>query len=157
MKTLASFTMALLLLAPSLQSDIRLEVGAKLPRKYVSRKVTQQIATHPGQTRPYIHKTIANVDYLIAFDEKTREIRYIHTDDKDFHTVNGLRVGSAITFTREQLDIIPGWEIRAPATPDGWYPVVGVDLPMLGGDFVEKLKDGVPTTMQIESFSKGEN
>jgi len=157
MKMLASFAITLLLLAPSLQSDIKLEVGAKLPRKYVPRKITQQIATHPSQFRPYIHKTIADVDYLIAFDEKTREIHYIHTDDKDFRTVNGLRVGSAITFTREQLDIIPSWEIRAPATPDGWYPVVGMDLPMLGGDFVEKLKDGEPATMQIGSFSKGEN
>ena len=119
MKMLIGCVLALLVFAPVQQSDIKLEIGAKLPRKYIPRKITQQIATHPSQFRPYIRKTIADVDYIIAFDEKTREIRYIHTYDKDFRTVNGLRVGSVITFTREQLDIIPSWEIRAPATPDG--------------------------------------
>jgi hypothetical protein len=156
MKILIICVFGLVTLAAVPQSDIKLSIGAKLPRKYVSAKIGK-IATHPSQFRPYINKTIADVDYIIAFDEKTREIRYIHTADKDFRTVNGLRVGSKITITREKLEILPSWEIRAPATPDGWLPVVGLDLPMLNRDFVEKLKDGEPAEMTISSFSKGGN
>jgi hypothetical protein len=157
MKMIIGLMVALSVFTPMLQSDIKLEIGAKLPRKYIPRKITQQIATSPSQGRPYVRKTIADVDYIIAFNEESREIRYIQTYDKDFRTVNGLQVGSEITFTREQLDIFPSWEIRAPATPDGWYPVVAHDIPMLGGDFVDKLKDGEPATMTIGSFSKGDN
>lgn len=149
--------LVLLVFAPVQHSDIELEIGAKLSRKCIPRKITQQIFTHSSQTRPYIPKTIADVDYTIAFDEKMREIRYIHTSDKDFTTLNGLRVGSEITFTREELLIFPGWEIRAPATPDGWYPVIAIDLPTLAGDFIEKLKDGESTALTIVSCSKGEN
>lgn len=139
------------------QSDIKLKIGAKLPRKYVSLSKASTL-TAASQTRPFIEITIKDVEYLIAFDRKTREIRYIHTTDDNFRTVNGLTVDSEITFTREQLIIFPYWEIRAPATPDGWFPVVAMAIePFGGGQFVAKLKDGEKATMEISGFSKGSN
>ena len=138
------------------QSDIKLEIGAKLPRKYISGKERLTL-TAAAQTRPFIEKTIGNVDYIIAFDEKTRKIKYIHTMDEDFRTSSRLKVDDEITFTREELEIFPYWEIRAPATPDGWFPVIASDMPMAGGDFIAKLKKGEKATMTVNGFSKGSN
>jgi hypothetical protein len=138
------------------QPDIKFEIGAKLPRKYVLLS-KGSIVTDASQTRPFIETTIDDVDYLIAFDQKTRKIKYIHTNDDDFRTVNGLTVDSEITFTREQLIIFPYWEIRAPATPDGWFPVIGDDASPYGTEFIEKLKIGEKATTEISGFSKGGN
>ena len=68
--------------------------------------------THPGHLRPFIERSVAGVKYIIAFDSKTREIKYTHTIDPDFRTTNGLQVGGEIPLKREQLQIIPYWEIR---------------------------------------------
>ncbi|MDQ3799159.1 MAG: hypothetical protein M3384_06905 [Acidobacteriota bacterium] len=138
------------------QSDIKLEIGAKLPRKYLSLE-KGLIATHASQLRPFVEVTIGNVDYQIAFEKKTRKIKYIHTDDEDFRTVGGFSVDSEITFTREQLIIFPYWEIRAPAASDGWFPVIGFDISMQGKEFIEKLKAGEKATTEISGFSKGSN
>lgn len=113
--------------------------------------------THPGQTRPFIDPSIDGIKYIIAFDEKTREIKYIYTNDKNFRTANGLRVSSEIPLTRAQIEIIPYWEIRAPVTPDGWYPVVGHDLPMLGFDLDASFKGNETRMVSITGFSKGGN
>ncbi len=139
----------------SAQADIKLEIGAKLPRKYITKKNVTFTFTAASQMDPSIEKTIANVDYDIAFKEDTRRITYISTMDEDFRTVNCLKVGDEITFTKEELIISPYWEIRAPAAPDGWFPVIGFDQPMSLDHFIANLKDGVKTTMTIERFSKG--
>jgi hypothetical protein len=138
------------------QSDIKLKIGAKLPRKYVSLSKASTL-TAASQTRPFIEVMIKDVEYLIAFDRKTREIRYIHTTDDNFRTVNGLTVDSEIAFTREQLIIFPYWEIRAPATPDGWFPVIADGSSPFGTDFIDKLKAGEKAITEISGFSKGGN
>ena len=89
------------------QSDIKLKVGAKLPRKYALES-EGQMATHPSQLRPFIKKTIARVKYTIAFDEENRKIRYIHTVDRAFRTANGLHIGSKIKVTRKQVHSFGG-------------------------------------------------
>nr|ART40730.1 L323 [uncultured bacterium] len=68
--------------------------------------------------------------------------------------MDGLRVLGKIPLKREQLQIISGWEIRAPATPDDWYPVVGYDLP-IGFDLLGSFKDVEPKMVSIVGFSKG--
>lgn len=138
------------------QSDIKLEIGAKLSRKYVSLSKSYML-TAANQTRPFIETTIYDVEYLIAFDQKTRKIKYIHTIDDNFRTANGLTVDSKITFTREELIIFPYWEVRAPATPDGWFPVIADDASPFGIDFITKLKKGEKATTEISGFSKGSN
>jgi hypothetical protein len=65
-------------------------------------------------------------------------------------------VSSKIPLRREQLQDYPGWEIRAPITSDGWYPIVGNDLPT-GLDFVRSFKDREVKMVTIIGFSKGGN
>ena len=50
--------------------------------------------------------------------------------------MGGLKVGDSIPVTPETVRALPGWQIFAPTTPDGWRPIVGYDLPQI------KLKDG---------------
>jgi len=133
------------------QSDIKLRIGAKLPRKYTNNS-EGQIVTAPSQSRPFIRKTIAKVDYIIAFEEKSRKIRFIQTLDKDFRTSNGLHTGSKITLNQKQLNIYQNWHIFAPTTPDGWRPIV------IGNeDSLNKLKNGETKTITIGGFIKGGN
>ena len=139
------------------QSDLKLQIGARLPAKYVPKNLNQYVMTHPSQTRPFIRTSVRKVNYLIAFDAKTFKIRYIQTFDKKFQTVNGLRVGSEIEVTREQLNIYPGWYILGPETPDGWHPILGADLPLQGQEKFDNLKPGQSVKVTIESFSKGGN
>jgi len=157
MNLLISLALVLSLSAPVSQSDVKLEIGAKLNRKFIPRKISQMIATHPNQLRPFIKQTIDGVTYVIAFDEKTREIKYIHTDDKNFRTANGLRVGADLSVAKNELVSYLGWEIRAPVTPDGWYPVVGYDMPKVGGMSGVGLRDSDTATLTVVGFSKGGN
>ena len=142
------------------QSEIKLKIGAKLPREYV-KESQGQMATHPNQFRPFIRKTIADVNYIIAFDEENRKIRWIYTMDEDFCTAKGLCVGSKIKVTRDQLKIYPTWYIYAPITSDGWLPVVGSSL--LDGfdenseNSLSNLKNGEIRTVEISGFQKGGN
>ena len=107
MRALVILTQCLFSFAFVPQDDIKLEVGAKLNRKYLPKKVNVYIATHPSNFRPYIRRKIAGVEYLIAYDEKSRRITYIHTSDTKFHTAGGLKVGSQISLTRDQLIVYP--------------------------------------------------
>lgn len=133
------------------QSDIKLKIGAKLPNKYVTES-DGQIATHPNTFRPFIKKKIDNVQYTIAFEEKSRKIRFIHTTDKSFQTKNGLRVGSEISLSRNQLSVNPIWYIFAPTTSDGWRPIINASEESLS-----KLKDNETKTFIIGGFIKGGN
>lgn len=138
------------------QTGIKLEIGAKLSRKLLPKVVTEELMTHSGQTRPYIKRTIKDVEYLIAYDEKTREITYIHTSDKNFRTADGLRVMSEIPVKRDQLQAFPGWAIWAPMTSDGWYPVLEADVSTIP-DFIGGFKDDETKMVTIAGFAKGGN
>ncbi len=138
------------------QADIKLEIEAKLPKRYISSKAGLMM-TAAAQLRPYVEVTIKNVKYLIAYETKTRKIKYLSTSDENFRTVKGLKVEDEITFTIDDLDIHPYFEIRGPADSDGWFPVIAYDDPMTGGDFIAKLKKGEKATMSIQCFSKGGN
>jgi hypothetical protein len=143
----------------SAQSDIKLEINAKLPRSYVPRRIKEGLVTGPNSTpaRPFIRKTIGGIAYYIAFEEKTRKIKYIQTHDENFRTENDLRPGSVITVTRDQLTIGPWWwYILAPTTPDGWLPVLD---PTAGDDgnlriLLKRLKEGEKISIKIVSFIK---
>ena len=157
MNLLVGMALVLSLSAPVPQSDIKLEIGAKLDRKLIPRKIIQITATSPGQLRPYIQRTIDGVTYIISFDEKTRKIKYIHTSDKNFRAANGLRVGSNISVAKNEIVSYPGWEIRAPITSDGWYPVVGYDMPKLGGISEDTFRKSDTAKLTVVGFSRGGN
>ena len=56
------------------------------------------------------------------------EIKYIYTEDKDFKTAQGLKVGSEISLTRDEVLIYPGWDVYSKISVDGWYPIVGYNF-----------------------------
>ena len=114
--------------------------------------------------RPYIERNINGVDYIIAFSRETREIRYITTNDEDFRTANGLHVGSYVEVSRDEISAYPGWEIRAPRTEDGWYPVIGfvgvMTILREGREFqinVTELEPSRAVMAKVIRFSKGGN
>jgi hypothetical protein len=153
MKVLVSFVVCVVALTSVgvAQSDIKLKIGAKLPRQYVL-EFAGQIATHPSQFRPFIKETIAHVKYTIAFDEENRKIRYIHTVDRAFRTANGLHVGSEIKVTRKQLHSFGDWYTFAGTTPDGWQIISAETEASLG-----EWKESERKTVTIGGFSKGGN
>jgi len=139
------------------QSDIKLKIGAKLPRKDAPRKYNEMMRTATNQFRPFIKRTIGKIDYTIAYDERTREIKFIYTEDKNFHTVNGLNVGKEIIFTAAGPAYMDDWEILTYETPDGWSPHVTFAGSSAGREFLNKLKPGTQLPMNITGFSKGGN
>jgi hypothetical protein len=141
------------------QSDINLQINARLPRRYVPRRITEAMPTGPSGTsaKPVIRKTVGGIEYYIAFEEKTRKIKYIQTGDVNFRTENGLHPGLEIVVTKDQLTIGPWWwYILAPRTPDGWLPVLD---PTAGDEgnlrfLLKRLKDGEKASIKIVSFIK---
>ena len=126
MKILLYISVFLMVLV-SAQSIIELDIGAKLDKNLISSK-NKIIQTHPSQFRPFITMKIDCVDYKVAYDKETFEIKYIHTDDQDFLTEDSLSIGSLIQVRRDQIFNYPGWEIQLKILDNGWYPIIGYDL-----------------------------
>src|SRR5262245_45610566 len=103
------------------QNQIKVELGFVLSEKLISEYSSQKkkgkfhfdlIATTPSQLRPFFMYNTQDVDYLIAYDKETRQIKYIHTEDKDFRTADNLKVGDCLSYSTEQIVMHPGWNIR---------------------------------------------
>ncbi|MBK8813163.1 MAG: hypothetical protein IPN69_20880 [Acidobacteria bacterium] len=110
-----------------LDCGTRLQLGWILPTECIhsKNKFSKEIKVGVDTFDPFIVDWIDDIEYSIAYDEKTREITYINTSDPDFITGNNLKVGSCLRLKREDITIVQGWEIYGPATNDGWYPVIG--------------------------------
>jgi hypothetical protein len=141
-----SILLALLLFVfTSIQKgEIKLEIGSVLSAKLVPKKNRKLYMTHSAQLRPYIERTVAGISYIIAYDEKTREITYISTKDKNFKTVENLQVGSFVELNRKEISAYPGWEVRGLETKDGWETLLGFD------NKVTVLRDGAEVQIDPE-------
>jgi hypothetical protein len=150
MKTFAIVTFCFLLIMPAQkQKPAQLELGAEVKQEFIQEKKTKELyMTHPSQLRPFIRQEIDGVGYVIAYDEESRKVKYITTNDKDFTTDEGLRVGNFIELTKDEIIAYPGWEIRGPANKDGWHPVVGFL------DKVTIMKEAKRVTTDIEQIWK---
>ena len=124
MKTFAVVAICFLLM-PAQEPDIKLEIGSVLKPEFIPRTTNELCMTHPGQLRPFIRHETNKVNYVIAYDDETRKIKYIKTNDEDFKTTEGLQVGKYIDVTRDKVRAYPGWEVRGPANKEGWHPVIG--------------------------------
>ncbi|SRR5690606_14276246 len=93
------------------QKDIKLEVNSKLPAKYVKRS-KGLTSTAASQLFPFIEIKIKKVEYLIAFDDDSREIKYIYTDDEHFTDSNGLKVDQEIRVKWEDIEVLPYFQLR---------------------------------------------
>src|SRR5689334_23197699 len=100
MKSLLLAILCLCLLSSTTAADckLNLKIGERIPVNCLPGKdeESQLIATHPSQLRPYIKRSVGGVEYIVAYDEDTRRIRYIQTNDKAFRSTNGLHVGAEI-------------------------------------------------------------
>ncbi len=154
----ASLFIALLLIfAPVQKSNLRLEIGAKLKRNDVPKRTSEYTMTHSAQMRPFIRKIVDGVEYIVAYDSKSREIKYIHTKDKKFRTTSGLRVGANMNAPARQRIVYPCWEIRVPMTEDGWYPVLGHDSRCATSSGLPRLDVSPEDSVEVIGFSKGGN
>jgi hypothetical protein len=143
----------------SQKNDFKLEIGEYVPDKYTKLKPGKpgrMIITHTSQFDPYFELVVDGVKYLIAYRNSTKRIVYISTKDETFETENGLKVGSEIEVAKEDFFWIWQLEIRAPATEDGWHPVVGYDIEGIERkpNFVERLSPGEKTKVRILGFIK---
>ena len=150
MKAFAIATFCFLLIMPvQKQKPAQLELGAEVKPEFIQEKKTKELyMTHPSQLRPFIRQEIDGVSYVIAYEEESRKVKYITTNDKDFTTDEGLQVGNFIELTKGEIIAYPGWEIRGPANKDGWHPVVGFL------DKVTIMKESNRVTTDIEQIWK---
>jgi len=148
------------------QSKLKLEVGYKIDKKFLSDSSNNIILTHPSQYRPYFNIVIDSVKYTIAYDKENLEIKYIYTNDKKFKTSHGLKIGQKISLTKDEVLIYPNWNIYSKKSDDGWFPIIGSDLPdiILKKDTIKMnpiTKNSFNTskyeTFKILGFSKGGN
>ena len=168
MKICILMTLILFAFDPSQTNEIKLEIGSVLPTTYVPQKNRNLYMTHSSQFRPYIERKVGGIKYIIAYEEETREIKYISTYDKRFKTSGGLMVGEYIDVQGDQVSSYPGWEIRGPDGEDGWRPLLGFDSEMTirsgGRDATLKLRPsqyrleaGQLVKAKIKAFVKGSN
>lgn len=135
-------------------------IGAKFNRKWAADREPKLCMTHPAQMDPCVEQVFDGVKYQIAYSNETRRVSYLYTDDENFRTVDGLKVGDLIPVSPQIVHALPGWQIHAQTTRDGWRPIMGYDLPQI------KLNDGTVLdlankedmkrgTAVILGFSKG--
>ena len=103
--------------------------------------------THSAQLDRCVERVFEGVKYTIAYSQQTRRVTYLHTDDRSFKTVDGLRIGDSIPVSTKDVQVLLGWEVHAPATRDGWRPVLGYDLADL------KLNDGTVLDLSMKGQS----
>jgi hypothetical protein len=166
MKITILIVAAFLMFGVSQKADIKLEVGSVLPVKYVPKNNRKLYMTHSAQFRPFIEWDVAGVRYVIAYDEKSRVINYISTNDKKFRTPYSLQFGGYVEVNNEQVRVYPGWEIRGPKDKDGWEPLIGFNSEMTVFDVDKEIKIELrqyrlesehPVKAKIIAFVKGGN
>ena len=150
-------------------NDIRLEIGFELPTKYTkcNKKENkdckkQLFRTYANKYEPFLRKEIDNVEYVIGYNEKSNQITFINTSDLRFRTKKGLKVGSELELTKDQVHKIPEWEIYAPTDEEGWKPVIGYDEPevlingeiIFPGDPTKGFETSDKIKVKVISFSK---
>ena len=160
MKIVTCFFLVFLIISPisvPAQTGIRLEINSKLPARYIKKKgLIEFTFTAAAQMFPYIEISIKQIDYLIAFDRKSRKIKYIYTTDEDFQSADGQKVGQEITVKWDDIRVLGYFQLRGPADKDGWEAVIGGSS-AFDGDFVEKVEKAGQLTTEIEGFVKGYN
>lgn len=155
-----------LIFGASQKADIKLEVGSVLPAKIVPKKNRKLYMTHSAQFRPFIELEVAGVRYVIAYDKKSRVIKYISTNDKKFKSADGLQVAGYVEVNNALVSVYPGWEIRGPKDKDGWQPLMGFNSEMTvldGGKETKielkqyRLESEQTVKVRIIGFVKGGN
>lgn len=104
------------------QQNLTLEVGSKIPAEMLTEE--HGFIALPD-FMPAIEASVDGIKYELAYTKSTGIIKYIFTEDENFMTVDGLRVGACIPLTKKQLGSTRGGLTRGPVTADGWTPIIG--------------------------------
>jgi hypothetical protein len=124
-------------------------VGARFKKGWAAGKERAVCMTQPAQLDPCVERVFDGVNYQVAYSEQKHRVTYLHTNDEKFRTAEGLKIGDSIPISQETVRAWPGWEVRAPMRGDGWWPIVGYDLPQI------KLNDGTVLDLGHKEKSAG--
>jgi hypothetical protein len=135
-------------------------IGTKVKKSWKKASKGQLCMTHAAQLDPCFDGVFDSVEYKVAYSEQTKRVSYVSTSDKRFRTADGLRVGNEIRVTEENVRAVPGWEIWAPTTSDGWRPIIGfnAEVNLRDGTLLnirgkrDGSKEGMAT---VQAFSRG--
>jgi hypothetical protein len=121
-------------------------IGDKVKKQWLPADERMVCMTNPAQLDPCFERVFDGVQFLVAYRSKTRRVTYLFTSDERFQTADGIRVGDELRVTEANVQAVPGWEVYASTTRDGWRPIIGLN------DEV-KLKDG--TNLKIRYLRDG--
>ena len=102
-----------------------LTIGTRLSQMQVSGIKTTHCATRPSQIWSCADLVAGGARFKVGYDAKTRVVKYLFTEDRNFKTNDGLGVGSWIEVRQHELFLVRGWRIYGPRTKDGWRTVIG--------------------------------
>lgn len=123
------------------------KIGAEMNRKWIQGDGHNLCMTHPAQLDPCVQQLFDGVRYTIGYSKETRRVTYLYTDDKNFRTADGLKVGDSIPISDDSVRALPGWHVEAPITRDGWRPILGYDQKI-------KLRDGTVLNLRDKDSKK---
>ena len=100
------------------------QLGTKVKNQWVRRNEVGLCQTALAQLDDCFKYTFDGVTYSVAYNKHKRVV-YLFTADDKFRTADGLKVGDEITISEKTAEGMPGYEIWAPTTSDGWRPIIG--------------------------------
>jgi hypothetical protein len=107
-----------------LTSDLELGKHIVVPRN----ADVGRCMTSPGQLDKCVNVTANGIKYTVGFRRRGSRgnvVTYVHTDDPNFRSPEGLSVGDMVTVENpESIVAAPGFEIYS-RKGRGWIPVVG--------------------------------
>ncbi len=115
-----------------------LVLGARLDQFQAAGTKTTRCVTAPSQAWSCTDIVVKGARFKMGYDDKTRAVKYLFTDDPGFKTNDGLHVGSWIEARERDLVLVPGWRIYGPKTKDGWRTLIGT--PFRFNNQTEKLE-----------------
>jgi len=103
----------------------QLDLGVRLDKHQVPKDNTTMCVATPSQTYPCAFLIIKGIKFKVGYDEKSRRIRYLSTQDQNFTTPEGVHVGMSMKVREDELIALPGWKIFGSRARSGWRPVFG--------------------------------
>lgn len=111
------------------QTEVKLPAEPELGKHIVVPRTAElgRCMSSPGQLDKCFLATVNGIKYKVAYRKRGlgNVVTYVHTDDPNFRSLEGLRVGDVATVEHpESIIAAPGFEIYG-KKGKGWIPVVG--------------------------------
>src|ERR1700675_1918771 len=109
MKQFLSVLLILLLADCAAVAEQPPNIGSKFKKSWKSAE-PQLCMTSSAQLDPCVQRKVDGITYTIAYREETHRVTYVFTDDENFRTVDGLKIGDSIPVSKETVAGWPGWQ-----------------------------------------------